>query len=65
VYKAGALPIWAFYSSAPVAERSNERVAIGPYSLVCSGATSRVLEPEQIGEALNDAANLCLARLLK
>lgn len=93
VYRAGALPDWGFYPSAPVAERANERVAVGPCSPVCSGATSHVrdpirerfrdpirdairerfrepvvecvIEPEQIAEALNDAANLCLARLLE
>ncbi len=54
---------WAYYPTAAVALSNDERVPLGEPARAHPDARSSPREPQQIGEALNDAAIVCLLRL--
>ncbi|MHB1569486.1 MAG: hypothetical protein ACYCXW_09635 [Solirubrobacteraceae bacterium] len=56
---------WAFHPAGPVAGHDRESVAVGIPTPTLDGEVETGCEAEQIAHARNDAAAICLARLLE
>lgn len=65
VYEQGAEGGWSFHPSAAIAASDDERVPLGTPARALAGSQSTPTDPQRIGEALNDAAIVCLLRLRK